>query len=139
MDIAVLAAGVVELLHPYLGVLLKAGVGAVAKGVGEDVWKGVKTVWTKLAPAIAANPELSAAAHDAAQQPQNSDNVDAFREALRKHLEGNPQLVDALQSISSSSNHFIVSTHDKYEEINVNHSSGTQIGPRIGGSYGEKS
>jgi len=48
MDIPLLASSAVELLKPYLGVLLTAGAGAV----GKDVWAGAKDLWKKVEPKI---------------------------------------------------------------------------------------
>jgi hypothetical protein len=52
-----LAAYIVDLLHPYLGVLLKAGVGALGKDIGQNVSEAIRAVWNKLGPAVTASSD----------------------------------------------------------------------------------
>jgi hypothetical protein len=63
-----LAANIVNMIHPYLGILLTTGVGALGKEVGKDVWEGVKAVWLKLGPAVAENPALRLAAQEVVER-----------------------------------------------------------------------
>ncbi len=95
MDIPLLASSAVELLKPYLGVLLTAGAGAV----GKDVWVGVKDLWKKVEPKIEAKPELKTAAQDVAAHPDDTEKVAKLTEALRQLLEGDAVLANELQPL----------------------------------------
>jgi hypothetical protein len=95
MDISLLAGSAVELLKPYLGVLLTAGAGAV----GKDIWAGVKDLWKKVEPKLEANPVLKTAAQEVAAHPDDSGKVAKLTEALRQLLESDAVLANEIQPL----------------------------------------
>jgi hypothetical protein len=126
MDLGQLAEQVAETLHPYIGTLITAGIGAL----GKDAWEGVKTIWERLAPSIKKSPELKAAVEDLAAHPDATKNLASFREAIRKVLEQNPELASELIS-TYEADQFTVSTHDIYTGNKIDRSQNAQIGPSI--------
>ena len=95
MDISLLAASAVELLKPYLGVLLTAGAGAL----GKDIWAGAKELWRKVGPKIEANPTLKTAAQEVAARPDDSEKVAKLTEALRELLASDAALANEIQPL----------------------------------------
>ena len=118
MDLGQLAGSIVSILNPYLGVLVEAGTSTLGK-------EGVKTIWSKLAPHLSKNPELKTAVDDVVKNPKDEDSVAALRKAVKKLLERDPELAQALQSTCQT----IMSGRDTYVANKIENSPGAQIGP----------
>jgi hypothetical protein len=98
MDIVTLTA----LLAPYLPTLMKLGGKAAesaASKVGADTWETVKKIWAKLSPRIEAKESAKEAAIDVANNPDDEDLQAALRVQLKKLLEQNKELAEAIAKI----------------------------------------
>lgn len=122
MDFSVLAEQLVEVLRPYLGVLLSAGVGAV----GKDAWGGLKDLWARLSGKIEGDPQLKQAAQTVAEKPTDVESAAALKQILLKLLENDPALAGQLQPIVSK----IFVGRDSYVGNTIKSSPGANIGPR---------
>jgi hypothetical protein len=98
MDIVTLTA----LLAPHLPTLMKLGGKAAesaASKIGADTWETVKKIWAKLSPRIEAKESAKEAAIDVANNPDDEDLQAALRVQLKKLLEQNKELEDAIAKI----------------------------------------
>ncbi len=98
MDIVTLTA----LLAPHLPTLMKLGGKAAesaASKVGADTWETVKKIWAKLSPRIEAKESAKEAAIDVANNPDDEDLQAALRVQLKKLLDQDKELEDAIAKI----------------------------------------
>ncbi len=89
-------------LTPFLPFLLKLGNKAAetaAGKFGEDAWTKAKAVWEKLHPKVEAKAAAKEAATDLATTPEDEDLQTALRVQLKKLLEGDAALAEAIAQI----------------------------------------
>lgn len=99
MDIPQLANDLTITLTPVLPVLMEFGKemsADAAKRVNQAVIDGAKSIWGRLWPHVKNSPAAEGAAREAATAPDDPDAQAAFRLQLRKILEANPELAEAL-------------------------------------------
>ena len=98
MDIVTLTA----LLAPHLPTLMKLGGKAAesaASKVGANTWETVKKIWAKLSPRIEAKESAKEATIDVANNPEDQDLQAALRVQLKKLLEQDKELAEAIAKI----------------------------------------
>jgi hypothetical protein len=102
MEIATLTA----FLCPFLPSLLKLGNKAVEKATesasgkfGEAAFAKAQAVWTKLSPKVEAKEAAKEAAIDVANSPEDKDSQAALRVQLKKLLEQDEDLFQAISQI----------------------------------------
>uniref|UniRef100_A0A7C3KC91 Uncharacterized protein n=1 Tax=Oscillatoriales cyanobacterium SpSt-418 TaxID=2282169 RepID=A0A7C3KC91_9CYAN len=106
MDPATLTA----FLAPFLPILMKLGgkvlEGAAAKSgetagtkLTENALKKAGAIWEKLFPKVEAKESAKEAAEDVAQAPNDADAQAALRLQLKKILESDPELAEAIAQI----------------------------------------
>ena len=98
MDIVTLTA----LLAPHLPTLMKLGGKAAesaASKIGADTWETVKKIWAKLSPRIEAKESAKEATIDVANNPEDQDLQAALRVQLKKLLEQDKELAEAIAKI----------------------------------------
>jgi len=98
MNITVLTA----FLSPFLPFLLKLGEKATegaAEKFGEDAWNKAKAIWEKLRPKVEAKEAAKEAATDVANDPEDEDSQAALRRQLKKLLEQDKELENAIGQI----------------------------------------
>jgi esterase/lipase superfamily enzyme len=98
MDIVTLTA----LLAPHLPTLMKLGGKAAesaASKIGTDTWEAAKKIWDKLSPTVEKKEATKEAATDLANNPEDQDLQAALRVQLKKLLEQDKELEDAIAKI----------------------------------------
>jgi hypothetical protein len=102
MEIATLTA----FISPFLSYLLKLGGKAAEKATesaagkfGEASWSKAQAVWEKLSPKVEAKESAKEAALDVANAPEDDDLLAALRVQIKKLLEHDEALVDAIEQI----------------------------------------
>lgn len=89
-------------LTPFLPFLLKLGNTAADKAAGrfgEDAWAKAKAVWEKLHPKVEAKESAKEAATDLAATPEDEDLQTVLRVQLKKLLDGDVALAEAIAQI----------------------------------------
>ena len=89
-------------LTPFLPFLLKLGNTAADKAAGkfgEDAWAKAKAVWEKLHPKVEAKEAAKEAATDLAATPEDEDLQTALRVQLKKLLDSDAALAEAIAQI----------------------------------------
>jgi hypothetical protein len=100
MDIVTLTA----LLAPHLPTLMKLGGKAAesaASKIGTDTWEVAKKIWDKLSPTVEKKEAAKEAAIDVANNPEDEDLQAALRVQLKKLLEQDKELAQAIAKILS--------------------------------------
>ena len=98
MDIVTLTA----LLSPCLPFLMKLGGKAAesASGkLGADAWEAAKKIWDKLSSKVEAKEAAKEAAIDVANNPEDKDLQIALRVQLKKLLDQDKELAEAIAKI----------------------------------------
>src|SRR5690348_14969715 len=103
MDAEVPLAGqIVQVLGPFMPLLVKAGqgIGAQAAQAGEAQARQIAArLWSRLAPHVEAAPSAKEAAADLASQPGDEDAQAALRLQVRKLLSEDQSLARDLAAI----------------------------------------
>ncbi|MCU0568676.1 MAG: hypothetical protein MUF49_19020 [Oculatellaceae cyanobacterium Prado106] len=97
-------------LAPFLPVLLNLGTKAaealatkagetVGTQVSENALNKAKAVWDKLHPKVEAKEAAKEAAEDVAKAPDDADSQAALRVQIKKILEADPELAEAIAQI----------------------------------------
>lgn len=89
-------------ITPFLPFLLKLGNTAADKAAGkfgEDAWAKAKAVWEKLHPKVEAKESAKEAVTDLAATPEDEDLQTALRVQLKKLLESDAALAEAIAQI----------------------------------------
>ncbi len=90
------------LLAPFLGSLLKIGTQAgaqAAEAIGSEAGQLATRVWERLGGKVENKPAAKEAAEDVAAQPDDQDAQAALRVQIRKILEEDAELQQALAAI----------------------------------------
>ena len=102
MDITVLTT----FLTPFLPWFMELGSTAVekttetaAEKLGEASWTKAQQIWARLHPKIKAKPAAQEAAADVAHDPENADLQAALRVQLKKILDPDPELSQAIAQL----------------------------------------
>lgn len=98
MDIALLTTFLTPFL-PFLVKMAETSAETVAEKFGEEAWDKAKTVWAKLHPKVEAKPAMKEAVTDLAIDPNDEDLQAVFRVQLKKLLEQDSQLAEAITQI----------------------------------------
>lgn len=98
MDIALLAAFLTPVL-PFLVKMVETSAETVAEKFSEDTWSKAKAIWANLHPKVENKPAMKEAVTDLANNPDDADLQAAFRVQLKKLLEHDAQLVEAITRI----------------------------------------
>jgi hypothetical protein len=105
MDIQLIASQTVQWISPFLPYLVKGGIEAAkaaAKKLGEKftekTWENAETIWGKLKPGLEAKSAAKEAIQDAGKNPQDGDTLAALRVQIKKLIEEDAELAEALKS-----------------------------------------
>jgi hypothetical protein len=105
-DPALIATQTVESLTPFLPLLIKADSHAAEEAgsrLGSDAWESARRIWSRLQPAIDADPRASAAVLELAAAPNDSDLRAQLRIQLRRLVANDEELaVDLNQLIAAA-------------------------------------
>jgi len=97
-----LTGQIVAFLTPFMPYLLKAGESAAqeaGKNLSEEAWASAKALWAKLRPKVEAKPAALEAAQDVAENPDDEDAQAALRLQLKKLLNEDPALAEAVAGL----------------------------------------
>ncbi|OBQ33999.1 MAG: hypothetical protein AN487_19175 [Anabaena sp. CRKS33] len=122
----------VNLLAPYLPVLLGLGKQAVGKGSEKLGEKAAEQIWNQLSPQVEAKAAAKEAVEDVAKNPDDTDALASLRIQLKKILE-HPEnkilaeeivkiLEDTKPTTKEGSNHTTVNANDNSVIGSVGHS-----------------
>ncbi len=131
MDILSLTA----LLAPHLPTLMKLGGKAAesASGkIGTDAWETVKKIWAKLSPKIEGKESAKEAATDVANNPEDKDLQASLRVQLKKLLEQDKELEDAIAKILAEASPEVIAGVQITQNVTGNKN--LTIGQMTGGS-----
>jgi hypothetical protein len=99
MDPLAIATAVTSLVAPYLA---RAG-GAMLEGVGEKLPEQIGKLWEVISNRFMGNPAASGAAHDLAQNAEDTDNREVFILQLKKVLRDDEKFAGLLQTMLKES------------------------------------
>ncbi|NES86339.1 MAG: hypothetical protein F6K10_36005 [Moorea sp. SIO2B7] len=89
-------------LAPFLPFLLEVGnkaTDSAAQEFGADAWKKAKAIWTKLRPKVEAKEAAKEAVDDVAATPDDEDSRTVLRMQLKKLLQKDQALAEAIAEI----------------------------------------
>ncbi len=140
MDIATLTA----FITPFLPYLTQLGKKATDKAVesavgkfGEAGWKKAQDIWAKLSPKVEAKPALLEAVTDAIDRPDDADYQAALKVQLKKSIDEDPELADAIAQILAAEIEGMSGTQIVQNVVgNLNQVIGQNYGNAIGNVQG---
>jgi hypothetical protein len=141
IDIATLAT----FISPFLPYLTQLGTKATNKAVesaagkfGEAGWKKAQDLWLKLSPKVEAKPAALEAVTDVLKSPDDADYQTALKVQLKKLIDGDPDLADAIAQILAAEADGISGTRIVQNVVgNRNQSIGQNYGNAIGNVQGD--
>jgi hypothetical protein len=101
-DPEVIAADTVAFLTPLLPILIKVGndpADEAGARLGADVWHSARSIWSRLQPAIGADPRATAAVLELAAAPDDDDLRAQLRVQLRRLVAKDVQLAESLRQL----------------------------------------
>jgi hypothetical protein len=131
IDLGILIQQTSSLLIPALPYLLDAGHGAAKKlgeAAGGTVSEAARSIWAWLRPkAASGRPELLEAAEDVAKEINDLDAHAAFRQQLRKMLDGDPALQEELQKL-------VIAADSPSTKVTVSGTGAVGVGGNVSGT-----